>query len=202
VSASALLVVDMQNTFCNPEGHRRAIGYSHVAEELVGRIRLLVDAARASGVPIIFTRYALNADYSDAGLLIERWPALKAEAALVRDTWGTEIVAGLELGPDDLVVDKTRHSAFFGTELESTLHDLGVDTLIVCGVTTNVCVESTVRDAFARDFRVIVPADGTAATTAELHETGLRNIAYAFGDVTTVAELGALLGGRPVRGGV
>lgn len=199
MNAPALLVVDMQNTFCSLEGHRRTIGYGPVEGELVDRIRLLVDAARAAGVPVVYTRYALSADYSDGGLLLDRFPSLKAEGALVRDTWGTEIVSGLAPEPDDHIVDKTRHSAFFGTELESILHGLGVDTLIVCGVTTNVCVESTVRDAFARDFHVLVPADGTAAPTAELHEIGLRNIAFAFGDVTTVAELGALFAAHSLR---
>jgi ureidoacrylate peracid hydrolase len=205
VSATALLVVDMQNTFCSPEGHRRALGYEHVADELVSRIRLLVDAARAARVPVIYTRYVLKADYSDAGLLVERFPALRADNALVRDTWGTEIVAGLEPEAGEHVVDKARHSAFFGTELEAILHSLGIETLIVCGVTTNVCVEGTVRDAFARDLRVLVASDGTAAATDELHEFGLRNIAFAFGDVMTVAELVASFsGGRSlqVRGAV
>ncbi len=82
---------------------------------------------------------------------------------MVRDTWDAEIVDELAPEPGDRVVDKTRYSAFYDTDLEQQLRDLKTEALIVCGVTTNVCVESTVRDAFFRDIRVIVPSDATAA---------------------------------------
>jgi ureidoacrylate peracid hydrolase len=185
----ALIVVDMQNGFCRPDGHRSALGLSHesaaAAIEPAGR---LLAAARGAGVPVFFTRYVLKPDYSDAGLLVELWPGMKDARALVAGSWSAEIVSELAPRPHEVVVDKNRHSAFFRTDLEERLRDAGVETLVVCGVTTNMCVEGTVRDGFALDFRIVVVANATAAPTAELHERGLKNIAFGFGIVLTVAQ--------------
>src|SRR6476469_4883367 len=148
---------------------------SKAAVEPVGR---LISASRDAGIPIFFTRYTLNEDYSDAGLILELFPAIKDARGMIRATWDADIVDELKPQPGERVVDKTRYSAFYDTDLEQQLRDLGVDTLIVCGVTTNICVESTVRDAFFRDIRVVVPSDGTAAVTSELHEGALRDVEY------------------------
>lgn len=191
----ALIVVDMQNGFCDPQGHRSRIGLGHESDAAVVKpIRRLLEAARHARVPVFFTKFALKADYSDAGLLLEKWPELREAEALVSGTWGVEIVPELQPLEGENVIEKTRHSAFFGTDLETCLRAAEVDTLIVCGVTTNICVESTVRDAFCRDFRVIVPADGTSAPTREMHERGLLNVSFAFGAVTSVSDLVEALG--------
>jgi ureidoacrylate peracid hydrolase len=194
-STPAVIVIDMQNGFCHEDGFMNKIGLDYstsaAAIEPIGR---LLAAARRAGIPIFFTRYTLNADYSDAGLILELFPAIKDAGGMIRGTWDADIVDVLEVRPDEVVIDKTRYSAFYDTDLEAQLRALGVDTLIVCGVTTNICVESTVRDAFFRDIRVVVPSDGTAAVTPELHEGALRDFEYGFGQVTTVADLEAALG--------
>lgn len=194
----ALIVIDMQNGFCDSEGFMSKIGLGYEASasvlEPIGR---LLASARETQIPVFFTRYSLNADYSDAGLILDMWPAIRDAGGMIRDTWDAAVVDALAPAPGEVVINKTRYSAFYDTDLEPRLRELGVDTLIVCGVTTNICVESTVRDAFFRDIRVIVPADGTAAVTPELHEGALRDFEYGFGAVTTVAELAKALSQLP-----
>jgi ureidoacrylate peracid hydrolase len=163
----------------------------------VAPVARLVGAARAARVPIFFTRYSLNADYSDAGLLTEIYPGFETTGGMVRETWDNALVDGLQPAEGEIVIDKTRYSTFVGTDFGERLADLVVDTLIVCGVTTEICVESTVRDAFARDIRIFVPSDATAAADLQRHEDALRVIAYGFGTVTTVAELEEALAGLP-----
>jgi ureidoacrylate peracid hydrolase len=159
------------------------------SRDAIGPVKQLAAAARAADLPVFYTRYTLNPDYSDAGLITEIFPEIMEAKGMVRDTWDAEIVPELAPQPGDRVIDKTRYSAFYDTDLEQQLRDLKTEALIVCGVTTNVCVESTVRDAFFRDIRVIVPSDATAAVTPELHEGALEDFRYSFGPVVTVAEL-------------
>jgi ureidoacrylate peracid hydrolase len=194
----ALIVIDMQNGFCHPDGFMNKIGLDYTTSEAaIEPIGRLLAAARTAETPIFFTRYSLNRDYSDAGLLLELFPAVKDAGGMIRETWDADIVDELKPQPGESVIDKTRYSAFYDTDLERQLRDLGVDTVIVCGVTTNICVESTVRDAFFRDIRVIVPSDGTAAVTPELHEGALRDFEYGFGRVATVAEIADSLARLP-----
>lgn len=192
----ALIVIDMQNGFCRPEGFMAKIGLAYEpSAEVIGPISRLLGAARRAGIPVFFTRYSLNADYSDAGLLLEVFPQIEGTGGMVRETWDADVVEELEPREGEVVLDKTRYSAFYGTDLEERLQGLGVDQLIVCGVTTNVCVESTVRDAFFRDIRIVVPEDATAAVTPELHHGALEDFRYSFGQVVPVAEIEAALDG-------
>jgi ureidoacrylate peracid hydrolase len=194
----ALIVIDMQNGFCCADGFMNKIGLDYTTSEAaVEPITRLVAAARSAPIPIFFTRYTLNEDYSDAGLILELFPAIKDARGMIRDTWDADIVDELKPQAGERVVDKTRYSAFYDTDLEQQLRELDVDTLIVCGVTTNICVESTVRDAFFRDIRVVVPSDGTAAVTPELHEGALRDFEYGFGRVSTVVEITDALSRQP-----
>lgn len=119
---------------------------------------------------------------------------------MIRDSWDAAVVDELAPREGEVVLDKTRYSAFYKTDLEERLRSLGIETLIVCGVTTNICVESTVRDAFFRDIRVVVPSDATAAVTPELHEGALRCFEYGFGQVATVAEIEEALGAAAEAG--
>ena len=90
---------------------------------------------------------------------------------------------------EDCVLDKTRYSSFYNTSLEVILRGLGVDTLIICRVTTEICVESTIRDAYVRDFKILVPKDAVAAMNINCHNRTLVTIEYGFGSVTTFAKL-------------
>lgn len=190
----ALIVIDMQNGFCNAKGFMAQIGLAYEpSAEVIGPISRLLSAARKAEIPVYFTRYSLNEDYSDGGLLMEVFPQIDGTGGLVRGSWDAAVVEELEPADGEVVLDKTRYSAFYDTDLEERLRAQGVDSLIVCGVTTNICVESTVRDAFFRDIRPIVPEDGTAAVTPELHEGALEDFRYGFGQVVSVAELEAAL---------
>lgn len=196
----ALIVIDMQNGFCVAQGFMDQIGLGYEASAaVIEPIADLVGHARAAGIPIVFTRYVLNEDYSDAGLLLEVFPQILGTGGMVRDTWDGDVIDALKPQPGDIVLDKTRYSAFYDTDLEEQLRALGVDTVIVCGVTTNICVESTVRDAFFRDIRCVVPSDATNAVTPALHEGALEDFRYGFGQVVTVGEIGAALAALPAR---
>jgi ureidoacrylate peracid hydrolase len=189
--ATALMVIDMQNGFLDPKGSMAAIGMSHEAmlPALPGCQRL-VEAARAAGVPVIYTRYVYMPDYSDGGLLPnEMLPAMREVNALVNGTWDAEVVPDLKPKDGDIVIDKSRPSAFYGTQLEPVLTSLGVRNLVVAGITTNVCVETTVRDAGQRDYHVHVVSDATAEYEPERHDHALNTMGFIFGRIATVDDV-------------
>jgi ureidoacrylate peracid hydrolase len=190
-SKSALIVVDMQNGFCFEGGSCDRIGLpvARLAPAIEPCARL-VHAARAAGVPIIYTRYVYRADFSDGGMLAnELMPALRECRALVAGSDDAEIVGELTPHDGDYVLDKNRPSSFYATPLETWLNGLGVEELVICGVTTNCCVESTVRDASQRDYRTFVVADATAEFDQERHDVALRSMGMLFAHVTDVASV-------------
>lgn len=178
-AASAVVVVDMLNEFCTPGGRMLLPG----AERLYAPQRGLIDAAREAGLPVIFV-----IDAHRTSLRRDR-EFLKREPHCAEGSWGTEVVAELGRRPSDITVFKRRFSAFFETDLDLTLKDLEVDTLIVFGVVTNICVRSTVHDAFFRGYRVFVPEDCCAATAEREQASSLYDIATHFGTVTRSAEV-------------
>ncbi|RKN39058.1 cysteine hydrolase [Streptomyces hoynatensis] len=198
----ALLVVDMQNGFCHPEGSLPALGLALAgAEAAVERASAAVATARAAGLPVIFTRHVYRPGRADEGRnLGGSHPALAEVSSLAAGSWDADVVDELGCGPGDLIVDKVRFDAFLWTSLDPLLQGLGAEELVVCGVVTNICVESTVRAAYMRDYRVTLLGDACAALSPRLHEIGLEVMgACGFATVTTVAEVfGA---GHPASGG-
>jgi ureidoacrylate peracid hydrolase len=191
---TALIVVDMQHAFIRDEGSMRKLGLNNdLLKPTVEPVARVVAAARRAGLPIIFTRMAMRPDYKDAGLRKARFAEAQRIRSLVQGTWDVEIIDELKPEREDYVVDKTRHSAFYNTNLEVILRGEGVDTVIVCGVTTEMCVESTIRDAYARDYRIVVPADAVAAFDVERHEGALKIIGWGYGTLVTTADLAAAL---------
>lgn len=175
---TALLVIDMQNDFGSKGGmfDRAGIDISGI-QAVVPAVKAAVTAARAAGLPIVYLKMGFRPDLSDAGPpsgpnLIKHGPLHVGAAAtapdgspsriLIRDTWNTEIIPELRPGAADAVLYKTRFSGFFNTELDELLRKRGIDTLIVTGCTTSICVESTVRDAMFRDYRCMVLEDCSA----------------------------------------
>lgn len=175
---TALLVVDMQNSFGAPGGmfDRAGIDIRGI-RAVIPAVRAAIAAARRARLPIVFLKMGFRPDLSDAGPangpnLLKHALMRVGQAApapdgrlnriLVRDTWDTELISELRSEPGDVVLYKTRFSGFFGTELHDLLKRRGVDTLIVMGCTTSICVESTVRDAMFRDYRCVVLEDCTA----------------------------------------
>ncbi len=175
---TAVIVVDMQHDFASAGGMFDCAGIDiSPVQAIVEPTRRLIDAARTAGIRVIYLKMAFSPDLKDAGFPDSpTWlkhaplrvgedtsaPDGRPSRVLVRDTWNTDIVEELAPQADDIVIYKTRYSGFYGTDLEATLKELAVETLLFVGATTSVCVESTVRDAMFRDFHCVVLADCTA----------------------------------------
>jgi ureidoacrylate peracid hydrolase len=218
--ATAIIVVDMQNDFAAPGGmfDRAGIPIDGI-QAIVEPIRLVLDAGRAVGMRAVFLKMQFAADLSDAGQpdapnrikhrplgIGERMetPIGVTGQILVEDTWNTEIVAALAPEPDDLVVAKHRYSGFYETDLDRLLRAAGIHTLIFTGATTSVCVESTLRDAFYRDYRCVLLRDCTAEPIGSQlsrsnHEASLLVIETLFGWVADSPSLLTALRAAPAR---
>ncbi|MBO8191829.1 cysteine hydrolase [Streptomyces oryzae] len=159
---TAVLVIDMQNGFCHPNGSlpRHVMALPGTAQ-VIDTIRGLLEAARAEDLPIIYTRHVWRAGLVDCPQYLARdFPA--GEQPLVRGTWDAQIVDELEPHEHDVVIDKNRFDAFLHTDLAVVLRSLEADQLLVTGVMTNVCVESTVRTGSQLDYTMLVATDCTA----------------------------------------
>lgn len=191
----AVILVDLQNDFCHPDGVFASAGLRLTGlDALVERIGALAEAARAGGHVAVWTRMVYDSD-EEVGLLAQRSPFLASEG-LRRGTWGAELVDGLAVEPTDHLLDKRRFSAFFDTELEALLAREGIRDLVVAGVRTDFCVESTVRDALFRDLAAIVPADAVGGFVPDLHEHSLRLMGTVFARIAQTAEVVELLRAR------
>src|SRR4029077_13085681 len=164
------------------------------APRIVTVIRSVLDSARRAAVPIVYLRMAYKPDLSDSGgpnspnyhkelamtLMCSR-PGLKGKV-LTEGTWDSEIVEELAPQPGDLVITKTRYSGFAGTPLDSQLRMRGIQFLFFAGIATNVCVESTLRDAYFHDYWPILLADAAMpAGSTSAHEATLFNVESFFG---------------------
>lgn len=172
----ALIVVDMQNGFCHPDGSLPRLGLGLAgADTAVRNTATAVRQARRASIPVIFTRHQYRPGRADEGRrLSELSGDLAAVNGLAAGSWDADVVDELNCGPDDLVIDKARFDAFLWTSLDPLLRGLGAEHLLVCGVVTNICVESTVRAAFMRDYSVTLLADCCAAQTPRLHDLGVE----------------------------
>ncbi len=141
---AALMVVDMQNAFCHKEASFVAkLGADmQMCIDAIAGCRRLVDAAHSASVPVIFLQAEWRSDYTDGGVIFNEIMGGLAEAqALVTGTWDAQIIDELTPEPRDYVIHKNRFSGFYGTQLEPLLRSLRIERLVVCGVTTNICVE-------------------------------------------------------------
>jgi len=189
--ATALLVIDMQNAFCHPEGGFAQAGRAvHAQHAIVPTVAAIVRASRSAGVPIIWTiQEGLGPD--DRARLIRPIPGLLGkpdavpETWSIRDTWDAELIDPLhdEWRSEDHVVRKLRMSSFYSTTLDSLLRIRQIERLIVTGVNTEKCVESTVRDASFRDYDVVVVRDGVATSDPAFHADSLRKFEAYFATV-------------------
>lgn len=188
---TALLVVDLQNAFCRPEGSFAQRG---LAIDSIGRVlercRSLVELAGRSDWLVVLTRLVYAADYQDAGLLVARNPGIRAVGAYREGSFDAELVSELlPVADDALVVRKTRYDPFRGTGLEAELRARGVGDVVVCGVTTNVCVESTVRSAHDLDFPVRIVEDAMSSYDPALHRASLDTMTRHFATRVVLADL-------------
>lgn len=187
---TAIVVVDMQNDFCAEGGYiHDTVGADLSANgPLAKRIMDLVEAGRAAGVEVVWIQANYEPKYLSGqarAKLVERGiEAICCEGG----TWGWEF---FEVAPaeGELVVEKHTYSGFFGTELDRLLRFRGIRTLVMTGVATNVCVESTLRDGYFNGYYIVVPEDCVGSHAQDLHEATLKNVRMFFGEVTTAAAV-------------
>jgi len=186
---TALVNVDMQNCFVQ--------GYPISAPDglaILGRINRLAATCRAAGILVINVRQVFRPDGSNIGVLGEINPLVK-EGILTKGSESALLHKGLVVDARDILLDKPRFGAFHSTDLELILRSHGIDTIIISGVYTNICAETTAREAMVRDFHVFFLSDGTAtvkmggASAAELQKATLATLSFAFAQVFTVDEM-------------
>ncbi len=187
---SAVLVIDWQNDFCHEQGSAAKAGRDvSLVQKVVPQAQEFLVQARRYGLPIIHIRTE-HSQWSDSPSWRRRSKSSNIDTARLcrAGSWGAEFYQILPQ-PDEYIITKHRYSAFIDTELDLILRSLSVMTIILTGVTSNVCVESTARDGFMKDYNVIVLEDCAAAYTIREHESALFNIGQYFGTVTPSKEV-------------
>jgi len=189
---TALVVVDMQNAFMLP-------GVAHalcpMAEKIVPNINRLAQAVRATGGVVVWIKTTFKDDalqsWSTYFEMVTPKQGAKRIAALTADSRGHELWATLDVRPGDVVVEKNRFSAFIqgSSDIAEVLRSRGLDTILVTGTVTNVCCESTARDAMMLNFKTVMVTDGNAAVTDEDHNASLRAFYLTFGDIMSTDML-------------
>lgn len=199
---AALIIIDMQRDFLEPGGFGETLGNNvSLLKAAVGPLQHVLAAARASGMLVIHTREGHRPDLSDAPKhKVERGePSLRIGQPgpmgriLVRGEPGHDIIAELYPVEGEPVIDKPGKGAFYQTDLELMLKNREIDTLFVCGVTTEVCVNTTIREANDRGFRCIALSDCCASYFPEFHAAGLAMIKAQGGIFGWVASSQSVL---------
>jgi ureidoacrylate peracid hydrolase len=192
---TAVIVVDMQNDFCSREGAYKTVNPEldlEPIDEMVPRLSALLDDARRVGTTVIYVRAIYNTD--DNRYLSPVWlehaerrrHGLYTEVPLCKEgSWGAEIIPELQPHEGEMVITKHRYSAFIDTQLQAYLRNRSLDTIVVTGVGTNGCVESTARDGFMLDHYVVVPDDCVSTYWSNAHAASLETMGLLFGEVTT-----------------
>lgn len=207
-SETAVIVVDMQNAYASQGGYVDVAGFDvSGAAGAIGNTKTVLDAARAAGVTVIYFQNGWDKDYVEAGTPgSPNWHksnALKTMRArpeltgtlLAKGGWDYAIVDELKPQPGDIVIPKSRYSGFFNTNVDSVLRARGIRTLAFVGVATNVCVESSLRDAFHLEYFGVVLEDATHHLGPDfIQQASLYNIEKFFGWVSTSADFCGAIG--------
>jgi len=207
-SETAIIVVDIQNAYASPGGYLDIAGFDiSGAPAAIAKTKTVLDAARAAGVTVIFFQNGWDPDYTEAGTTgSPNWHksnALKTMRArpelagtlLAKGTWDYAIVDELTPKPGDIVIPKPRYSGFFNTNIDSVLRARGIRTLVFTGVATNVCVESSLRDAFHLEYFAVMLEDAVHHAGPDfVRQAALFNIEKCFGWVSTTADFCGAIG--------
>lgn len=177
---AALLVIDMQEFFLSPSSPSFTCG----GLAIIPNLKKLIEAFRAANRPVIYTRHVHHPQRIDAGIMEWWWEGMCLEGS-------PESEIHHEIAPQsgEKVILKHRYSAFYNTDLETILRCLKIEDLVITGIMTNMCCESTARDAYYRDYKVFFPADGTGSVNEEMHRASLLNLAFGFAYVTTAGNV-------------
>jgi isochorismate hydrolase len=178
---SALLVIDMQYYFLAPSSH----AYIPSAEAILPGVKKLISIYSEKKLTTIFTLHSNTKE--NACMMAKWWPRL-----LVEGSPESRIPEELEL-PERIIIEKNQYDAFYNTNLEQILKEKNVSQVVVCGVMTNICCETTARSAFVRGFEVFFPVDGTATYSEEYHISSLINLSYSCAIPVLLDELFSIL---------
>lgn len=176
---TALVIIDLQ------EGILPFAGGPHTASDVVTRAARLAEKCRAVGSPVVMVRVGWSADYADA---LKQPVDAQAPARVLPENWWTYPPA-LGKTASDLEVTKRQWGAFYGTDLELQLRRRGIDTLILCGISTNVGVESTARNAWELGFSLVIAEDACSAASTEQHQNSLTHIFPRIARVRSAEEI-------------
>jgi nicotinamidase-related amidase len=208
IGRPALIIVDMQNDFVHPEGYfgQRAPEASAPGIDMaflmgsVAGVKRLTTAFRQAGRPVVYLAHVVKPDYSDAQFPYWRLglPGGGNRTFIAEGTWGARIIDDLEPRDGEHLIVKKGFGGFANTPLDTILRNLGVTTCVVSGVTTCVCVSTTIRGGVEHNYRMILVEDAVADSRRDNHDAEIRILSRAFADVRTVAEVELMLAGsRP-----
>ena len=194
---AALVVVDVQNDFCADGGYFNREGYDmKPVQAMVSRLIDLIDRAREVGLTIIYIQNIYNSGnncyLSDVWLEQAKRTRKRAYTkypVCERDSWGADFYQGIKPSPAEIIVNKHRFSAFVDTDLDLILRSKGIRTLIMSGVATNICVETTARDGFMKDYYIVFLKDCTSTFSEEMHNNTLKTIDHFFGEVVDSGDI-------------
>lgn len=198
---TALIVIDMQNAYLSKGGYLDLVGFDvSGSPQVIQAVRKVVDSARAAGLTIIYMQNGFDPEQKEAGPAsapvyhksnpLKFMRANPGHKLITKGTWDYEFVDDLKPHADDIVIHKSRYSSFAGTNLENTLRGRRISHLLVAGVNTNVCVESTIRDAYHKEFFSIMVADATLqAGDQSIFDATVFNIERFLGWVSSTADV-------------
>jgi ureidoacrylate peracid hydrolase len=205
LTRSAVIVVDMQNAFVSRGGMFEARGFDISSlQRIIAPIKSICLRARESKIRVVYIAHVLSPDLREVGPEASFWyksvkfyrenPAWQGKF-IVRGTWGAEIIDALKPGPEDVLVEKPRYSAFYGTNLDTILRSHNIKSLFFTGCATNICVEASIRDAANLNYFPILISDATANNgPAFMQEASIHNVKLAMGWVSTTRDFLSLMG--------
>ena len=185
---SALIVIDVQNDFCHPSGVQGVRGRDLTQMvDVVAKLEGLIDGAREYGVPVVFVQTVHDENTDTPNWLARNGDEVRPQSCLP-ESWGAQF---FQITPifDEKIVTKHRYSAFHGTDLELHLTEIGRDSLLFAGVSTAVCVETSLRDAVCRDFLATLVNDCCSAYDDTAHERSVAAVQQGFGSVASSQEI-------------
>ena len=187
---TALVLVDMQVDFASPDGALGKLRFDMTAAQAaVRQSGKLAEAARGANVPLIFVRLLTQ----DETTFEREWKSRRGDSApplCIEGSPGAAFV-GPRPGSGDYVVSKSRYSPFTGTRMDESLRAMGRDTLVICGLTTECCIDATAQGAFERDYHIIIAADAVAAYEPGLHNAALKALALNCATLAETREIAA-----------
>jgi ureidoacrylate peracid hydrolase len=210
IRKSALIIVDMQNDFVHPDGGFACIARENPAAGIdmpflmgtIPHVQRLAGAFRQAGRPVIYIAHVVKPDYSDAQFPYWRLGLAPGgnRTFIVEGTWGAQIVDDLKPEEGEHLVVKKGFGGFSNTPLDTILRNMGGTTCVVSGVTTCVCVSTTVRGGVEHNYRMILVEDAVAEVSRDSHEAELKTMARVFADVKTTDDVVATLAGAAAGG--